>query len=333
MLAYRVVHVGTSLETRGGISAVLDVIFDDAEEELSHIVTHCDGSVLKRITTFIAGWLSLLKSLIYGRRAIYHVHSASYGSWMRKSICILTIDLFKQPIILHMHGGGFRSFYESNVGLLGRLFVRTVLRKTDVVVVLSSEWEEFFKKIVPQVDVVVIPNAVAIPPALKEAHWLKAGVRQITCLGRLWQRKGTWDLMHACAQLGEACELYLAGDGEIERARSLADELGIGSRVQLPGWIDAKSRDEILSGTHVFVLASYMEGLPMALLEAMSYGLPVISTPVGGIPSLIESGVNGLLIEPGDIAGLTQSIGWLMLKSRGSCAARRGSAPDDQRTL
>jgi len=67
----RVIHVGTSLETHGGISAVLKVILDDKEEKLSHIVTHCDGSVLKRITTFARGWISLLRSLLSGTPAIY----------------------------------------------------------------------------------------------------------------------------------------------------------------------------------------------------------------------------------------------------------------------
>jgi glycosyltransferase involved in cell wall biosynthesis len=58
----------------------------------------------------------------------------------------------------------------------------------------------------------------------------------------------------------------------------------------------------------VFILPSYNEGLPMALLEAMSWGLPVITTPVGGIPELVISGTNGLLVNPGDIAGLSAAL-------------------------
>lgn len=311
-MEYRVVHVGTSLETRGGVSAVLRVIFDDTEERLSHIVTHCDGSVLRRIRVFVSGWLSLVRSLLSGPATIYHVHSASYGSWVRKTICVLTIKVFKRPVILHMHGAEFAKFYESKVGRMGRVCVRSVLRSADAIVALSPEWADFFRKLAPRARIAVIPNAVAIPPALSEAHWSRGQTWRIVCLGRLGERKGTFDLLRAFARLGEAAELSLAGDGEIDRAQALAQKLGVAARVHLPGWIDAETRAVLLSGAHIFVLASYAEGLPMALLEAMSYGMPVISTPVGGIPTLINNGTNGLLVNPGDTAALTQAIERLM---------------------
>ncbi|MFZ1989504.1 MAG: glycosyltransferase family 4 protein [Alphaproteobacteria bacterium] len=326
-MGYRVIHVGTSLETRGGISAVLKVILGGSEEKLSHIVTHCDGSVLKRIMTFMRGWIALVRSLLSGAPAIYHIHSASYGSWARKSICVLTVRLFRRPMILHMHGGGFKKFYETKVGPLGRVCVRGILRSADAIIVLSPEWAEFFKELAPRVAVVVIPNAVAIPPRLDEAHWSGTHAWRIACLGRLWERKGTWDLLRAFAQLEQSAELSLAGDGEIERARSLAQELGVAERVKLLGWIDAETRAQVLSEAHIFALPSYVEGLPMALLEAMSYGLPVISTPVGGIPTLIKHGVNGILIEPGDVISLQQALRHLMTNPneavRLGAAARR----------
>ena len=321
---YRVIHVGTSLKTRGGISAVLKVIFDDKEERLSHIVTHCDGSVLKRMATFVGGWMSLVCSLFTKAPAIYHIHSASYGSWVRKAFCVLTIKSFRQPVILHMHGGGFKTFYESKVGPVGRACVRRILRSVDTIITLSPEWAEFYQTLAPRVPVVIVPNAVVVPKGLDEAHWLNASIWRIVCLGRLGERKGTWDLLRAFAQLGGACELHLAGDGELECARALARELGVTARVKVHGWIGAEERAAILSCAHVFALPSYVEGLPMALLEAMSYGLPVIATPVGGIPTLIEPGTNGVVVRAGDVGGIRDALAQLM--SNPGEAARLGAS-------
>jgi glycosyltransferase involved in cell wall biosynthesis len=77
----------------------------------------------------------------------------------------------------------------------------------------------------------------------------------------------------------------------------------------------------------VFALPSYAEGMPMALLEAMSWGLPVVATPVGGVPQVIEHGVNGLLVAPGDIDGLAAALARLFdepaLRDSLGAAARR----------
>ncbi|HXZ67436.1 MAG TPA: glycosyltransferase family 4 protein, partial [Alphaproteobacteria bacterium] len=231
-----------------------------------------------------------------------------YGSWMRKTICVLTIKLFRRPVILHMHGGEFRKFYETKVGPLGRAGIRMILRLVDAIIALSPEWAEFYLKLAPKTRVTVIANAVAIPPALSDARLLHVERWRIVCVGRLAERKGTFDLLRAIGPLGDTVELWLAGDGDLDLARSLAHELGISQRVELLGWIDADARASLLSGAHIFALPSHAEGLPMALLEAMSYGLPVISTPVGGIPSLVENEVNGILIGPRDVEALTTAI-------------------------
>ena len=103
-------------------------------------------------------------------------------------------------------------------------------------------------------------------------------------------------------------ELVIAGDGEGARARQMIEQLGLTQSVRILDWVDEQQRDELLTKANVFVLPSYNEGLPMAMLEAMSWGLPVITTPVGGIPELISTAENGLLIAPGKIEQLSAAI-------------------------
>jgi glycosyltransferase involved in cell wall biosynthesis len=148
-------------------------------------------------------------------------------------------------------------------------------------------------------------------------------------LGHLLPEKGVFDLVRAFAQVSAripGMTLLLAGVGQIDRVRKLAGELGVRERVELPGWLGPESKSAALAAGTLFILPSYIEGLPMALLEAMSWALPVIATPVGGIPQLVTHEVNGLLVAPGDVAALAAAITRLLgdpaLRERLGNAAR-----------
>lgn len=100
----------------------------------------------------------------------------------------------------------------------------------------------------------------------------------------------------------------MAGNGELEQASELARDLGIEKQVILLGWVSGEKKDMIYKEATAFCLPSYAEGFPMAVLDAWSYGLPVITTPVGGIPDIAESGKNLLLFNPGDINKLAECL-------------------------
>jgi glycosyltransferase involved in cell wall biosynthesis len=85
-------------------------------------------------------------------------------------------------------------------------------------------------------------------------------------------------------------------------------ELNLGQCVTILDWLNPEQRDIYLAKTDVFVLPTNNEGLPLALLEAMGWGLPGITTPVGGIPELVTSGKDGILVEPGNVEQLSQAI-------------------------
>jgi glycosyltransferase involved in cell wall biosynthesis len=103
-------------------------------------------------------------------------------------------------------------------------------------------------------------------------------------------------------------KLVLGGTGDLAGVQQLAAELGISDRVSCPGWLGPDRKNAALAGSLIFLLPSHHEGMPMALLEAMSWGLPVIATPVGGIPQVVDDEVSGLLVAVGDIEGLATQI-------------------------
>jgi glycosyltransferase involved in cell wall biosynthesis len=151
-----------------------------------------------------------------------------------------------------------------------------------------------------------------------DAAFLAAGPRpvvdnrRLVCVGRLCEQKGQLLILEALGALGAegiACELVLAGDGPMRAAlEARIHALGLERAVRITGWISNETvRAEIL-GARVFLLPSFAEGLPVALMEALALGRPAISTSVAGIPELLEDGRNGWLIPAGSVEALVGAI-------------------------
>ena len=123
------------------------------------------------------------------------------------------------------------------------------------------------------------------------------------CVGRLSPEKGQAGLLNAFASLPPelGAELVLVGDGPSgEELRALAETLRIADRVRFAGRLGEQATLEEIAKADVLVLPSFMEGLPIVLMEAMAMGTPVIASRVAGIPELVEDGRSGLLFTPSD---------------------------------
>jgi glycosyltransferase involved in cell wall biosynthesis len=105
--------------------------------------------------------------------------------------------------------------------------------------------------------------------------------------------------------------------------RKLAAPLG--ERVEVHSWIGSHDRDRLLAQSDVFALPSRAEGVPMALLEAMAYGLPSITSPVGGIPDVFRHGIDGALVTPGNVAEIRAAMAHLIGDDAARLAAGRSA--------
>ena len=310
----KVLVVGSSLNDKGGIVTVIAGMMASAELkarcELRHIETYLHAGLARRAAVYFSGLLRFLLALLLFRPHVVHVHMSIRGSLYRKSVVIFLSRLFRIPVLAHMHGSDFQQFHAA-LGPVGRRYCRAVLNRCAKVIALSESWREYYSKIIPPERVITLYNAVPVPARDAMSFRNRRTVVHGLCLGRLGERKGTFDLLEAVRLLrlrGVPAVFTLAGDGEVDRARKLADELGISDCVRIPGWVDGDAKEALLAEADFFVLPSYFEGLPMAILEAMSRGIPVVSTPVGGIPEVVRHGENGFLVEPGDVLGLTEMM-------------------------
>jgi glycosyltransferase involved in cell wall biosynthesis len=238
---------------------------------------------------------------------IVHIHGASRKSFVRKSIIIRFAKLMRRKVVFHCHGGEFKSY----VAEVGESKVLNVLSKCDAIVVLSQKWVDYFKGDLGLKNVFVINNIVE-PAQLFDENLKPTKELKLLFLGAICDNKGIFDLLDVIAtnkaEFIGRIKLYIGGNGEVERLQSVILQKQLAEIVEYVGWVTGEDKNRLLKDCNIVMLPSYIEGLPITLLEAMAYAKPAITTNVGGIPEVIESSKNGVIITPGDKKALYEAI-------------------------
>ena len=215
----------------------------------------------------------------------------------------------------------------------GALLAQAIARQASVITATSRHVAERFVGLLPEreregvrarLDVtamgVDVPEACGPPAARPPAR--------VACVARLVPVKGVADLVEAMGGL-QGVALDVAGDGPLG-ARLAARARSLGVRATFHGWLGAAAKGALLEAAHVAVVPSLVlpggrtESIPVALLEAMAAGRPVVATRVGGIGEVVTQGVDGMLVPPGDVLALRRAIGALLADD--ALAARVGRA-------
>lgn len=225
-------------------------------------------------------------------------------------------------VVGHLHGAHFRRMYDA-LDPVRRRVVRAGIRRLDGAIVLGEMLRPIFDGLVEPRRVHVVHNGVpadAVPPeALEEADGRRRGRDglRIVFLSNLFEAKGFLDLVEACALLrdrGVAFEAVFAGAWESDAVRRRATDrvraLALEDRCRFPGVVAGAEKWQLLLESDVFALPTRypIEGQPIAIIEAMAAGLPVIATARGCIPEMVADGRNGFIIDEGDIDGLARRL-------------------------
>jgi glycosyltransferase involved in cell wall biosynthesis len=252
-------------------------------------------------------WLGSIR-----RIDLLHIHMSAYGSALRKGVLVLIGDLLSIPVIVHMHGSNFYKFYASLPGVC-RKALRHALNRARHVIVLGDHWREFLISdigIAPQ-KIAIIVNGVPGPTDTDRPAPAHGNVVRIVFLGQIGERKGVPELLAALRTprlLGKPWTATVAGDGEVDEFRAAVAKAGLQDRVAVPGWVDREAASDLLRAADIFVLPSFFEAMPIAILEAMAHGVAVIATPVGAIPEFLTDGQTALLVPPGASDKLADAI-------------------------
>jgi glycosyltransferase involved in cell wall biosynthesis len=304
--------------------------------------TSYDGVPVHRFRYFWARWERLTheesapdrmrRSLLYKILPLFYVASGSFAAWRlgrRGRFDIVHVHwpvphaLFgwaaraaaprRPKLIAHFYSIELRWVRHSLRILTG--FLRRAITSADRVVAISTSTAQEVQAVAP-VPVEVIPYAVDLPhPSRLAAR--DGGPLRLLYVGRLVERKGVRYLIEALATLPSnlRAEAVIIGDGpEREMLETLATSQGVAARVAFRGWVTPEELDRAYSEASMFVLPAVVdargdtEGLGMVLLEAMTYRLPVVSTPLGGITDIVTDRQTGLLVPPNDAAALARAI-------------------------
>ncbi len=307
----RVLYIGPDERALGGIASVI------------RTYTRClanDSLSVRRLATINEGnrWRKLLAAVRAYARApleikradIVHIHTAARNSWRRKVPLILLTKLQRRKLVLHIHGGGFARFLDS-MGRTRLWLNRRLLSLADCVVCLSPAKRAELARHLDMIPVTTIPNPCRfIPVTLGTCQ--RPGV-EILFTGWIEESKGVFDLIRAFAQVVRGCpdqmlRLVIAGKGQVEACRALGHRCGVEGKLFLPGWLGPRALQQAYAHADIYCLPSYVEGMPMGVLEAMAFALPIVASPVGGIPDIVDEGLHGFFAAPGDVDGIAVAL-------------------------
>jgi glycosyltransferase involved in cell wall biosynthesis len=256
-------------------------------------------------------WIELMFLGLAHRVDVAHINISSHGSSIRKPALLWTCRLLGIPVVLHLHASEYPEFFDSLPRFAKALLRRTFSSATRVLV-LGATWKDYVCRElhVPEDKVTVLLNASPGPRSHTSSERGAESLR-ILFLGRLGARKGLPEILAALADHRVSSEPWaatLAGDGDVALYRREVDRLGLSDRVTLTGWVSSADAEQLLAESHLLLLPSHAEGLPMSIIEAFAHGVPVVSTPVGAIPDIVEPGRNGLLVDAGNGLQLADAI-------------------------
>lgn len=307
-ISKKILFLGVSMKTKGGMTAVL-VSYKKYIEGMQFIPTWKLGNKLVKswyaLQAIVRTWL---KCKFDKNIKIVHIHGAANASFYRCKIFINLAKKLGKKVILHEHAADFVEFYNNTTN---KADISDTINKCDKLIVLSESWKQYFISIGIEQNIISVLNNIVSPPEIKSIKRVDDKLH-LLYMGEISNRKGAFDLLKAVCKEKEFFKdklLLRMGGNEVDGdIKGFIKDNGLDCFVSYEGWIAGEYKKECLNWEDVYILPSYNEGLPIAILEAMSYSHPVISTPVGGIPEVVENKRNGILVEPGNQREIADAI-------------------------
>lgn len=295
-----VLYVGDSRKKKGGVSAVIRVI----ETTFLWQKYHCDWLECQINSSLLSKAVCFIRAIFQGlytipKFGILHFHTALGNSMLVQLPFFLYAKLLRKKVIVQFHVGD--QMKKASNSHLFRFFCKNA----DLIITLGDS----LRKYVPAAEEKVTflynpapPVSIKNPP---QKYFLFSAFIDKAL------NKGYDVLIEAFASFLKLCpdwRLVICGDGDMDQLHQLIEKFGIADSIETPGWITGDAKDLYFRNAFAYCLASRQEGLPVVVLESLSYGLPVIATPVGCLPELLENEQTVLFTVIGDSASLVQQM-------------------------
>ena len=221
---------------------------------------------------------------------LVHAHvSIAPTAFVKLFFYVLEKRLRGFRLVVHFHGGRFAAIRK-----WFPLF-QVALNRADRILFVSDVQADEFKSRHLGNQIEVVPNFIPdFAPTLDQRE-----PNRMVFVGRIVEEKGVFDLIRAVDRLTcDEFQLHVCGDGPaLSQAIELVEQLGLQKHIVFEGYVGQDQKRELMSRCSILVLPSWSEGFPFAILEAMSYGLAIVTTKVGALGDVLRDGINGRFVE------------------------------------
>lgn len=326
----KVALLGTFPPTKGGISTNLQNLTGSSLKEKYRFLqfqtmSKNQGSMQYFNEVF---WMKPFRVAFELLRFIFFIHShsprvihinSSFGPWSfwRDSAYLLLCKFLKKKVLMQYHGGKLDVFTRTASRIQINI-IKKIVFLPDQIGVCSEAQKMPFRELGIENRVHVLRNMVHLNPHLQDKsnrrHWSIPSDYFVILFvsAQFFREKGiieTLDAIPLVRKRHPKTAFIMVGGGSgdpnlLDRIQSMEQR----NEIVLTGHLDFPQLQKLFAASDCFILPSYAEGLPLTLLEAMASGLPVIATPVGGIPEVVQEGINGYLIPIGNSIALSDKI-------------------------
>ena len=288
--------VGSAEQSKGGVTTVLKILKTCSlwsEYHCYWLGTQIQGNKFKKIYYCLKSYFTAF--IIIPRFDIIHFHTVPDISLVVQLPVLLLAILWQKKIILQLHVGNQIPRHK------GEKLFQFYMKHSNLILVLAKVWKDRYNIWFPENKTPVDYLYNAYEPV--QVIDYKKRKKTIVYAAHLNTNKA-YDVLlkgfRRIANLYPDWKLTIMGDGEITKAQNLAMQLGIANQVEFTGHIIGEQKVKIFQYASIFCLTSYQEGFPMVILEAWGYGIPTITTPVGGLPDVLEEKKNACIFNFGN---------------------------------
>lgn len=301
----RVIMVGSAEQSGGGVASVIRLMkkMPFWEERRCYWL----GTQIQRNYAWklwYAAKAAVIAPFIMWKYDVVHFHTVpDVLGLIIQMPELLTAKLYGKKVVIEVHVGN-----QLNDNTENWLF-KWVLRRANLIIFLAKRWERLFKEKYTDVDVetAVLYNACDsvedVPMEEKEKSIIMAAYFN--------ENKAPDVLLKAWKKIKERhpdWRVTMMGNGDVERYKQMSEEMGLADSVTFTGYITGQKKRDIWRKASIYCMCSYNEGFPMVVLEAWAHKVAVVTTPVGGLPDVIEEGRNCLTFPFGDDEALAKQI-------------------------
>jgi glycosyltransferase involved in cell wall biosynthesis len=309
--------IDTSINVSGIANLTRLLLVNNIKVNYRHFIVGKKDSQKRNIFWFLSQFLLVINfiKLLFTERDIKVNHINVPMSKLAiyiNFILIVISKIFRKKIIVHFRGGSLS--LNEDVNLFQKEIIGKIICMANRIIVLGKEEKKFLNRFykAENIKIVALPNAVEIPKLdIKEKHSLiNDDQLNIIYIGRIDKDKGLEEIVKTLRNIDDKVnfQFQIAGAGpDLEWFISRCND-EIENKFTYLGVLDHLQKKSFYKKSYIFLLPSYFEGLPNSLLEAMSFGVVPVVTPVGSIPEVVCDGENGFLVPVNDYKSISEII-------------------------